>query len=212
MRNAIIIGLTFFVTCACSRAKEAKLPYFNSPDFTPLWINESDRLYKDLHTVPPFSFTNQNGQVITQQNVKGRIYVADFFFTKCTGICPKMTTNMSKVSTAFLHEDDVVIFSHTVSPDFDSPIVLKDYARKKNISNSNWHFLAGSKDSIYNIARKGYYADEGLGYNKDTTEFLHTENFVLVDRTGRIRGVYNGTIELEVDRLIKHICMLKQER
>jgi protein SCO1 len=122
-----------------------------------------------------------------------------------------MTTNMSKVSSAFANDDNVVILSHTVTPERDSVSVLKKYALTKSISNKNWHLLTGNKQDIYRIARKGYFADESLGYNKDTSEFLHTENFILVDKHGRIRGVYNGTIELEVDQLIQHIKLLKEE-
>lgn len=204
---AICIACTY----ACSQTRTEELPYFNTPDFTPLWMSTADATGKRIHTIPPFSFTDQNGKTITQKDVDGKVYVADFFFTKCTGICPKMTTNMSKVSKAFMNDEEVAILSHSVTPEADSVGVLKRYAQTKNIVNANWHLLTGNKQSIYSIARKGYFADESLGFNKDTSEFLHTENFVLVDKHGRIRGVYNGTIELEVDRLIKHIAILKNE-
>lgn len=208
-----VITILIVSACyACTQTKQAKLPYFDTPDFTPLWLTASDSLYKNLHTIPFFSFTDQHGKTITKANVQGKIYVADFFFTKCTGICAKMTNNMGKVATAFANDNNLMILSHSVTPEDDTPGVLKKYAQAKHITKGNWHLLTGSKQNIYNIARKGYYADEGLGLGKDTTEFLHTENFVLVDRHGRIRGVYNGTIELEVDRLIKHITLLKKEQ
>jgi protein SCO1 len=208
MRSFLVIMICTFVT-ACKHSTSNSLPYFNTPDFTPTWISDPATV-ASIHTIPPFAFINQNGKTITNKDVDGKIYVADFFFTKCTSICPKMTTNMSKVSSAFAN-DIVVILSHTVTPETDSVSALKNYASAKNISNKNWHLLTGNKQEIYSIARKGYFADESLGYNKDTSEFLHTENFILVDKHGRIRGVYNGTIELEVDQLIQHIKLLKDE-
>lgn len=208
----ILTSFIILIACmyACTQTKKEELPYFDTPEFTPIWMTTSNAITKGIHTIPPFSFTDQDGKTITQKEVEGKIYVADFFFTKCTGICPKMTTNMSKVATAFINDNNVMLLSHSVTPEKDSITVLKKYAEAKKITNSNWHLLTGDKHSIYTTARKGYFADESLGFNKDTSEFLHTENFVLVDKHGRIRGVYNGTIELEVDRLIKHIALLKE--
>jgi protein SCO1 len=209
MRSFLIIMMCLSVI-SCKHSSSNSLPYFNTADFTPTWISNASTV-ASIHTIPAFAFTNQNGKTITNKDVTGKIYVADFFFTKCTSICPKMTTNMSKVSSAFANDDNVVILSHTVTPETDSVSALKNYASIKNINNKNWHLLTGNKQQIYGIARKGYFADESLGYNKDTSEFLHTENFILVDKHGRIRGVYNGTIELEVDQLIQHINLLKEE-
>jgi protein SCO1 len=210
MRRGFLVIMICISVIACKHSASHSLPYFNTPDFTPTWISDAATI-ASIHTIPSFAFINQNGKTITNKNVAGKIYVADFFFTKCTSICPKMTTNMSKVSSAFNNDDDVVILSHSVTPETDSVSTLKKYASVKNIRNKNWHLLTGNKQEIYNIARKGYFADESLGYNKDTSEFLHTENFILVDKHGRIRGVYNGTIELEVYQLIKHIELLKEE-
>jgi protein SCO1 len=205
--SAILICV---VIISCQQKNSNKLPYFNTPDFTPLWLNNASAI-ASIHTIPSFAFTDQNSKTITNKDVSGKIYVTDFFFTRCTSICPKMTTNMSKVSSAFANDNDVIILSHSVTPQSDSVSVLKNYALQKNIINENWHLLTGTKQDIYKIARQGYFADESLGYNKDTSEFLHTENFILVDKHGRIRGVYNGTIELEVDQLIEHIRLLKEE-
>jgi protein SCO1 len=209
MRCVLVIMLCICVT-ACKHSTNNHLPYFNTPDFTPTWPSDASAI-ASIHTIPAFAFTNHNGKTITNKNVESKICVADFFFTKCTSICPKMTTNMSKVSSAFANDDNVVILSHSVTPETDSVSTLKNYASTKNIGNKNWHLLTGNKQEIYSIARKGYFADESLGYNKDTSEFLHTENFILVDKHGRIRGVYNGTLELEVDQLIQHIKLLKEE-
>jgi protein SCO1/2 len=208
--KAVSAMLAVCLFYACTK-KEDTLPFFNTPDFTPEWISKSDDAYTHIHTVPAFNFIDQEGKHIQQSNVSNKIYVADFFFTKCTGICPKMTNNMSKVSDAFAADKDVMILSHSVTPEKDTVSVLKNYAMAKNITNPNWHLLTGEKTEIYSIARNGYFADRRTGYNKDTSEFLHTENFILVDKQRRIRGIYNGTIELEVEQLIKHIRLLKEE-
>lgn len=208
--KTIIIATICLCILSCKQTKEASLPFFNTPDFTPAWISPSDDGYRRIHTIPSFSFIDQDGNNITDRDVEGKIVVADFFFTRCSGICPKMTTNMSKVAGAF-KEEDITILSHSVTPGYDSVPLLKKYATTKSITNSNWHLLTGDKEAIYSIARKGYFADERTGYNKDTTEFLHTENFILVDKHKRIRGAYNGTIELEVDQLIQHIRLLMKE-
>jgi protein SCO1/2 len=210
MKKLTILFLSILFCLSCRQKTSSKLPYFNTPDFTPVWLNETSTI-GSMHTIPAFAFTNQDGRTISNKDVSNSVYVADFFFTRCTSICSKMTTNMSRISNAFVNHDNVLILSHTVTPESDSVTVLKNYALRKNINNKNWHLLTGNKQSIYSIARKGYFADESMGYNKDTTEFLHTENFILVDKQGRIRGVYNGTIELEVEQLIKHIGMLEKE-
>jgi protein SCO1 len=202
----ILIG----VIC-CSPEDKSKIPYFNTPDFTPAFLTKEEAKQQVTHTIPSFSFTDHNGKSVTDNVVKGKIYVADFFFSQCTSICPKMTNNMKKVAEAFRGDDQVILLSHSVTPDRDSVPMLKQYSKSNNITYSNWHLLTGKKEEIYTIARKGYFADERMGFTADTTEFLHTENFILVDRNGKIRGVYNGTLETEVDNLIRHIAILKKE-
>jgi protein SCO1 len=199
------------ICLSCSSERKNALPYFDSPDFTPRFLTTTEAASAITHTIPAFSFTDQNARTITANDVKGKIYVVDFFFTRCAGICPKMTDNMSKVAAAFSTDSEVMILSHSVTPEADSIAALKQYAQAKNITQANWHLLTGNKDEIYTIARKGYFADERLGFSKDTSEFLHTENFILVDRGGRIRGVYNGTLALETESLIRHIQLLKKE-
>jgi protein SCO1/2 len=204
--------ILFFVAQGCAREpRQVRLPYFNTPDFTPSWIDPGTDAYQHLHTIPAFSFTDQDGKTITDKSVSGKIYVVDFFFTRCGSICPKMTGNMGKVATAFIKDNNVMLLSHSVTPELDNTAVLKNYARLKNITNPNWHLLTGDKQQIYAIARKGYFADDAIGYNKATSEFLHTENFILVDKHRHIRGVYNGTIDVEVDNLVRHINLLEHE-
>jgi protein SCO1/2 len=212
MKNCVLI---FFVMmlAACSQKKRENvtLPYFNTPDFTPTWVDSGSIEYQNLHTIPAFSFTDQNGKNITDQTVDGKIYVANFFFTRCQNICPKMTNNMGKIAAAFKNDSRVLMLSHSVTPELDNTMVLKKYASEKKVTNPNWHLLTGNKDDIYEIARRDYFADNSVGYNKGVTEFLHTENFILVDKHHHIRGVYNGTIDFEMDNLIRHIKLLEME-
>lgn len=190
---------------------ELPLPYFNKPDFTPEWIARDSPAYKRIHTIPPFSFLDQDGKTVTENTVKGKIYVANFIYTRCAGICPKMTENMHLLQEKFLKDDAVVLLSHSVTPEADSVPVLKAYALKKGIVSGKWHLLTGNIDSIYNLAKKQYYAGDTIGYYQTGKEFLHTENFLLIDRERHIRGVYNGTLPIEMLRLEEDIATLKKE-
>ena len=137
--------------------------------------------------------------------------VADFFFTACPGICPRLTKSMGVIQAAFQDNESVVLLSHSVTPDIDSIPRLKAYAISHHVQSSQWHLLTGDRKEIYAIARHGYFADEETGLKKGPDEFLHTENFILIDPLRRIRGVYNGTNPAEVERLIEDIKILKNE-
>jgi len=204
---------TLFVVAVlfgCKNKPEVGLPYFNDADFTPVWLDKDDPAYKKLHVVPSFALTDQNSHVVSEKTAIGKICIVNFFFTRCENICPRMMDNMKKAANAFATDTSVLIISHSVTPFYDNVAVLQKYARDKNITANNWHLVTGNKDQIYSLARKGYFADNVTGPAVNS-QFLHTENFILVDRNRHIRGVYNGTIELEVDNLIRHIKMLEQE-
>ncbi|MES2274393.1 MAG: SCO family protein [Bacteroidota bacterium] len=194
-----------------NRVADDSLPYYNTPDFTPVWLHRNDPGYATIHTIASFSLTNQLGKTISNQQVKGKIYVANFFFASCGSICPKMMDNLSDVQQAFLHDDRVRLLSHSVTPARDSVPVLFKYAAEHQIDNKKWWLLTGNQNTIYTLARKAYFADDETGYNKTADEFLHTENVLLIDQRGRIRGVYNGTLKLEMVNLIKHIKQLELE-
>ncbi|RFS22383.1 SCO family protein [Chitinophaga silvatica] len=161
------------------------------------------------HTVPGFSFTDQNGQTKTKADVDGKIYVTEFFFTTCTGICPKMNANMEKVYAKYKGYSNFLILSHTVDPENDSVAALKAYAEKHGADSKNWWFLTGTKKDLYRLARQGYLVDDGT-YTGDE-DFVHTQWFALVDKTGHIRGLYEGTKQLDIDRLIEDIDRLMGE-
>ena len=215
MKNKIFILLVLTIVFSCKteskKGEETTLPYFNSAEFTPEWIQSTSANFKEIHTIPDFNFTNQDGKKITKDTYKGKIYVADFFFTACPGICPKLTKNMGRLQDEFKDDADVLLLSHSVTPEQDSVTVLKAYALENNIDSAKWNLVTGGKKEIYDIARKSYFADEDFVKTQDENAFIHTENFVLVDKKGRIRGVYNGTLEVETDRILRHIELLKKE-
>ncbi len=163
------------------------------------------------HKVLDFSLIDQNGDTITQEDYLNKIYVTDFFFTRCMTICPIMTTNMEKLQAEFINDDDIMFLSHSVTPDIDSVSVLREYADKKGVIDAKWHITTGDKKHIYELARKSYFAvlDEGDGGLQD---FIHTENFVLVDKKRRIRGYYDGTDIEDIQRLIDDIYILKASK
>lgn len=203
----------YFLACSSPDSEEAALPlpFYNAADFTPEWIDPATPEYSEIHRVAPFSFLNQDGQVVTEQTVQGKIYVADFFFTFCPGICPRLADNMSILQDTFLQDSRILFLSHTVTPWNDSVPVLKAYAGGRGIVSGKWHLLTGDQAEIYSLARHSYFAESSQGLSKSEEEFLHSENFLLIDPLRRIRGVYNGTLPLEMKRLIEDIRLLKAE-
>jgi len=153
---------------------------------------------------------NQNGKTITQDDYKGKIYVADFFFTTCQTICPIMTSHMVDVQKAILNDDEVMLLSHSVTPEIDNVAQLKRYAKEKGVIDSKWNLVTGDKKQIYQLARKSYLAvkDNGDGGPFD---MVHTENFMLIDKKRQIRGFYDGTNPDDIDRLLEDIKILKKE-
>jgi protein SCO1/2 len=188
--------------------QKSSLPYYNSPDFTPVWNIDPGK--KGLHTIPPFSFTNQNNERVTEKTFDNTIYVAGFFFTSCGVVCPKMTVNVKKVQQAFAGNHQLAFLFHTVTPWIDSSARLKAYAKKYQLNNQ-WQLVTGDQSAIYKMARQAYFAEEEPGFQKDTTEFLHTEHLLLIDKNKHIRGIYNGTLPLDAERLISDIRVLLQE-
>jgi protein SCO1/2 len=200
------------VSCSNKKTDTIDLPYYNEPDFTPIFITDKSEVESKIkHIIADFSFLNQDSILISQKAIEGKIHIANFIFTSCGSICPKMTTNLKIVNDSLKNHSDIVLLSYSVTPRIDTPPVLKNYKAKNEITNPNWHFLTGSKKDIYSLARKSYFAEEDFGFSKDSTEFLHTEHFILVDKTKRIRGIYNGTLELEMQQMLDDIITLEKE-
>ena len=186
------------------------LPIYNPSDVNPELVDSTIQYKSKYHTIADFSFVNQNGDTITQKNYEGKIYVADFFFTTCGSICPKMSTNLSEVQKAVLNNPKVMLLSHTVFPEADSVSVLKAYAVKYGVVDSKWNLVTGDKKEIYTMARKSYLAVK-LGRPDHLYDMVHTENFVLVDQKRRVRGFYDGTNKEEIKRLLEDIDFLSKE-
>ncbi|MDP3312821.1 SCO family protein [Lutibacter sp.] len=189
---------------------EKKLPIYNPADVNPKLVDENLIHIRRNHNIADFKLINQNGDTITQKDYENTIYVADFFFTRCTTICPIMTNNIGKLQEVFKENNDVKFLSMSVTPEMDSVPVLKTYAIQKGVIDAKWNITTGSKKHIYELARKSYFAvlEEGDGGLQD---FIHTENFILVDKKKRIRGYYDGTDNEDMARLRDDIILLLEE-
>tara|TARA_R110000823_G_scaffold297227_1_gene417338 strand:- start:1161 stop:1853 length:693 start_codon:yes stop_codon:yes gene_type:complete len=187
------------------------LPYYGDESFTPYWITPNSEEEKSFHKIPDFQLLNQQGDTVSQTTFDDKIYIADFFFTTCPGICLKMTGNMVKVQEAFKDDPEVLLISHSVTPSIDSVPVLKNYAKKNGVMDNKWHLVTGDKTEIYNLGRNQYFVENELGVPKDINDFLHTENFLLIDKNKHIRGIYNGLNRASIAQLITDIKALKLE-
>ena len=168
------------------------LPIYNPMDVNPEMVDSTIQHIGNKHVIANFSFINQNGKTITQKDYEGKIYVADFFFTTCQSICPKMTNNMVWLQNKLKNNPKVLLLSHSVTPDIDSVAVLKEYATRKGVIDSKWNLVTGDKKQIYYLARKSYLAVK-TGNPSELYDMVHTENFVLIDNKKRVRGFYDGT-------------------
>jgi protein SCO1/2 len=213
-----IFSNVFFALCfvglvwlsACSEKKEKPLPIYGHREVVVNEVDGNKVIDTVYHKIANFSFVNQDSATITNENFKDKIYVADFFFTSCRTICPKMKTQMLRVYDSIQNLSDVLILSHTIDPTYDTVGLLHDFAERLGVTSDKWHFVTGNKDSIYNLAQTSYFATA----MEDKTEpdgFIHSGAFLLIDKQGRIRGKYDGTVEEDVNRLIADIKRLRKE-
>lgn len=211
LKKVLVISCYFlFVSCE-NKSSQNRLPYYNTANFDPQFLSSNEAEKKINHVIANFSLTDQYNQTVTQNDIEGKIHIANFFFTSCGSICPKMTTNLLAIQDLLAKEKDVLLFSYSVMPSEDSVPVLKSFAKDYNITSPNWRLLTGKKEELYELARKSYFAEKTRGFERDTTEFLHTEHILLIDKDKKIRGIYNATLELEIQQLIKDIYILKKE-
>lgn len=186
------------------------LPVYQPSMVTSELVDSTIQFKRKYHTIADFSLTNQNGETITQDNYKDKIYVADFFFTTCPTICIAMTDHMLQIQNEILNDDEVMLLSHSVTPEIDSVAQLKKYAIEKGVVDRKWNLVTGDKKEIYELARKSYLAvlDDGDGGPFD---MIHTENFMLIDKKRQIRGFYDGTNPEDIQMLLDDIKTLKAE-
>ncbi len=205
-----ILGVILISSCSANKNKETKnellLPVFGPKKA----ISQSgtDTLY---HTIADFSLTNQYKETISQRNTEGKIYIANFFFATCQSICPVMTTQLTRVQKEIQNDNEILILSHTVNPMHDTAEVLLEFATKYGAVKDKWYFLTGSKKSIYDLAKNSYLVN-ALEDDGTAEGFIHSETFLLIDKQRRIRGIYDGTDSLQVDKLISDIKLLKKEK
>ena len=206
--NQFIFIFVFVMVTACNKEEKKPLPIYNPSNFNPELVDKSLQNKSEYHTVSDFNLINQNGEVITQEDYKDKIYIADFFFTRCGTICPIMSDNMAKIQKAFLNDNDVMLLSLSVTPQMDSIPILNEYANNKGVINGKWNVTTGNKKHIYELARKSYFAvvEQGDGGLQD---FIHTPNFILIDKEKQIRGIYDGTNDDDIKQVIEDIKTLK---
>jgi protein SCO1/2 len=186
------------------------LPIFQPAKVNAELVDSTIQHVKKYHAISDFSLINQNGKTITQEDYNDKIYIADFFFTTCQTICPIMTDHMVEIQNNLKNDPDILLLSHTVTPEIDSVPQLKKYAIKKGVDDTKWNLVTGEKKEIYKLARKSYLAVKTDG-NGDEYDMIHTENFILVDKKKRIRGFYDGTNENDIQQLLEDIAILKRE-
>lgn len=188
---------------SCSRpSKEETLPIFGERE-----VSGADTIY---HTIADFQFVDQDSSVVTNETFRNKIYVADFFFTSCRTICPKMKTQMLRVYDSIKNEPDVLLLSHTIDPEYDTVALLHDFAERLGVKSDKWHFVTGDQEEIFKIAQTSYFST-ALTDDTEPDGYIHSGAFLLIDKDRRIRGKYDGTKEDEVNRLLGDIRKLKKE-
>jgi len=213
LKRGLIVFMMFAVGAVTAYSvfyPEEPLPILNASDLNPELIDSTVSLADKDHFIGNFNLTNQDGNKVNPLTFKDKVYVANFIFTTCPKMCPLMTSNLRTVYISFKDDPSVSFISHSVTPLEDSVPVLKEFANQYEISGNQWHFVTGDKKDIYNLARKNYFAATTKG-DGGANDFVHTENFVLIDTKKRIRGIYDGTSFDEIDQLIEDIKILKQE-
>jgi len=202
-----LLALTMLLLNSCKQDK-ITMPYYNSAEFTPEWITHDDLKTREIHTIDAFTFRDQSNNLISNKDFDGKIYISNFFFTTCPGICPQMTANMALLQEAYKDDNRIKLISHTVTPWIDTVKQLQRYANEYDVIPEKWHLVTGDKQEIYDLARNAYFAEKEIGLQLSSDDFLHTENFILVDSQRHIRGIYNGTILNEIDRIKRDISTL----
>ncbi|RMB56456.1 SCO family protein [Dokdonia sinensis] len=190
---------------------EPRLTYFEARNIDKKLVDSTLQFSKQKQRIGDFALINQNKDTVTQEYYKDKIYVADFFFTTCQTICPIMTSNMVDIQRELKNDTIVKLLSHSVIPMQDTPEVLKKYALEKGVDDSKWNLVTGTQEQIFTLARKHYLAVQDIPGTEDDLDMVHTENFMLIDKKGYIRGYYDGTDDKEIERLLEEIDILKAE-
>ncbi|MEY2587713.1 MAG: hypothetical protein RLY11_1562 [Bacteroidota bacterium] len=208
MSRIVWISISLLCFIGCKQDATQQLPYYEDATFSPLFLSEKEAGLRIHHRIDTFRFIDQTGNYFSSDQLEGNIHVANFFFTGCGSICPGMMDKLSSVQKKF-SKKDILFLSFSVTPWSDSVRRLSAYADLHQIDGRHWKLLTGATSRIYQVARRSYYAEEALGFNKDSSNFLHTEHVLLIDKKKRIRGIYNGTLQLDMEQLSKDIETLE---
>jgi protein SCO1 len=210
LKNTFEIVILAILISACGAKQEPPLPILGERDVITVEENGVKKVDTIYHTIAPFEFVNQDSSIVTNHTFDGKIYVADFFFTSCRSICPKMKTQMLRVYDSIQNQNDVLILSHTIDPEYDTVGLLRDFANRLGVTSNKWHFVTGNKDSIYSIAQTSYFVT-AMEDKSEPDGFVHNGAFLLIDKARRIRGIYDGTKEPDVNRLLADLARLRKE-
>lgn len=201
--SAVIISIFYFIL-----KQPEILPIYQPAQVNPELVDSTLQYKRKFHKIQDFSLINQNGETVTQDTYADKIYIADFFFTTCQTICPVMTDHMVEIQQEIMNDRDIMLLSHSVTPEIDSVEQLKRYAIEKGVLDEKWNLVTGPKKEIYELARKSYLAVKSVG-DGGPFDMIHTENFMLIDKDRQIRGFYDGTDPEEIDRLMEDLKILK---
>lgn len=212
LRSLLLMSVTYasLWVAGCSESKR-ELPILGQKDTKVKMVDGKEVIDTIYHQIPDFEFLNQDSVLISQKNFAGKIYIADFFFTTCPTICPKMKTQMLRIYDKYKDNPKVAILSHTIDPRHDTPGVLKEFSKNLGISGSQWQFVTGDKAKIYELGQKSYMVTA----TEDNTQpggIVHSGAFILVDENRHIRGIYDGTLPEKVDMLMKDIDLLLDKK
>lgn len=210
--NKLVNLIIFSVLAGASWVATAEsLPFYDSAEFTPRWLEANSEDLEDFHQIPSFSFINQDGDRVTDRSFENKIYVSGFFFSTCPGICPTIRSKLSKVQEKYIGHPDVRILQHSIQPTTDTVEILKAYADRNEINSDIWHLVTGDRDEIYELAKTAYFASDDLGNEQNFEDFLHTESLLLIDLNRHIRGIYNGLNSTSVGYLMQDMETLLAE-
>lgn len=208
--TAPLLAVLWVAACGGSRVGE-HLPFYSSADLTAEWIEPGSAEAARAHRIDDFDLVDQDGVHVTRSSLAGHVYLANFVFSTCSSVCPRMSATFARVQAAFVDDPRVALVSHTVDPEHDTPERLRAYASRFGAVRGRWHFVRGDRPTVYALARRSYFAEREPGLTRDATQFVHTENVLLVDGDGHVRGVYEGTLLAEAERMITDIRRLEHE-
>ena len=201
----LLLSSTVLIGCRAS-APTPDLPYFTEATLTPRWLDA--QAARAAHRIGDFVLIDQDGRTVESRSLDGGVRIVSFVYTRCGGICPTTMAHLKRAYAALSDRADVTFLSFSVDPEADDPARLADYARVMALDGRRWRLLTGDRDAIYGLARRSFFAESTLGASRGARDFLHTENVYLVDGQGRLRGVYSGTLPLDVARLVEDVRRL----